>query len=79
MARFGLRAFRRPLDEETLLRLVNEIEASYLETRQFNESIELPPSPGTLLAAFSVLRRPPARSRRTFTLGANRRVFARRG
>ena len=40
MARFGLRAFRRPMDEETLLRLVNEIEASYRQTRQFNECIK---------------------------------------
>ena len=41
IVKFGLKAFRRPMDEETVRLLVDEVEASYQQTQQFKESIKL--------------------------------------
>ena len=40
MAQFGLRAFRRPLDEETLVQLVDGVEVAYRESGHFQESLK---------------------------------------
>ena len=40
VAAFGLRAYRRPLDEATLNRLTKEIEQRYGETGLFNDSVK---------------------------------------
>ncbi|MBC8003641.1 MAG: DUF1592 domain-containing protein, partial [Opitutaceae bacterium] len=70
VAAFGLRAYRRPLDEPTLNRLAGEIEQRYGETGLFNDSVK--PSLAKVLCSprflFRVTQTVPAKSGEPWSL-----------